>query len=111
MSRDLPLFPSETEIARRVLGPGHVSEWKGLVVILEREGFPQVNTRFGGRYWPACERWFQAAHGLTNMMPGRLGREDGVETCPEPKTRRLASSGARAATVHKLPIGSPKNSS
>lgn len=85
----LPLYPSEAQIARRVLGPNRTDEWKGLVQILEREGFPKIEPRFGARYWPACKAWFKAKHRLLNMQPGQFGKEDGPETSPIPKKNRL----------------------
>lgn len=103
---DLPLYPSEQQVARAVLGPHRYDEWKGLAPILEREGFPQIEPRFGGRYWPACEHWFQVKHRLVKVEAGRLGREDGEETWDRNR-KRPASAGTPLATVHKLHTGSP----
>ena len=104
MSRVIPLYLTEAQVAREVLGPGRLDEWKGLVVVLEREGFPPVDPQFGGRYWPACEHWFRVRNRLVTMPPGQFGPQDGEETCPAPKKRR-DSFGANAATVHRLPTG------
>lgn len=102
----MPLYPTEAQIAREVLGPGRLAEWKGLAVVLEREGFPPIQPRFGGRYWEACVQWFRAKNGLGSIETVGFA-EDGVETCPEPKRkRRQDSSGGHVATVHKLPTGS-----
>jgi hypothetical protein len=49
------LYPDEAEIARLILGPKRVTWWKGLVVVLERGGFPRIDPEFGGRYWPAVQ--------------------------------------------------------
>ena len=107
MSDDFPLYPSEAQIARKVFGQGRADEWKGLVVVLEREGFPPIQPRYGGRFWPACERWFRIKNGLDSVTGGQLGKEDGVETCPQPrKNKRRDSSGESVATVHKFPTGS-----
>lgn len=35
---EMPLFPCEADIARAILGPGRVSEWKAIAIILERPG-------------------------------------------------------------------------
>jgi hypothetical protein len=92
--------------AERVLGPGRSDEWKGLVQILEREGFPKVEPRFGGRYWRAVEVYLQAKHNLISIAPGRFGKQDGGETCPQPAKKKSAPGLKwRAATVHVLPIG------
>ena len=101
----MPLYPSEAQIAREVLGPGRLDEWKGLVQVLEREGFPPIQPRYGGRYWEACLEWFRIRNGLSSIAPGRFGPEDGEETCPTPKKRR-DSSGENVATVHRLHTGS-----
>lgn len=69
---DMPLFPDEVDIARAVLGPGRVSDWKCLAPSLERQGLPQVDPVFGGRYWPAVKAWMDRRAGLTTMtVPAR----------------------------------------
>jgi hypothetical protein len=60
---DLPLYPDEAEIARRVLG-NRACEWPGKALILERDGLPKIDPLMGGRFWPAVERWFLNRHGL-----------------------------------------------
>src|SRR5262245_27106888 len=102
----IPLYPTEAQIARKVLGPNRLDEWKALAVILERDGLPPIDHQFGGRYWPAVEMWFQSRNGILSSIPGRFGKQDGTETCPPPK-KRPASSGANAATIHRLPTGRP----
>lgn len=103
---ELPLYPSEAQIARKVLGPNRVDEWKAMALIWERRGMPKVDPETGCRYWPAVEKWFNARHGLVSIAPGRFGPQDGGETCPEPKARkRPVSSGESVATVHQLPTG------
>lgn len=49
------LYPEEEEIARLVCGKKRVGEWRGLAVVLERDGFPRIDPQFGGRYWPAVK--------------------------------------------------------
>ena len=106
---DIPLYPTESQIARRVLGPGRLDEWRGLAVILERDGLPKIDPEFGGRYWPAVEMWFQQHNRLAKMVPGQFGPPDGDETPCEAKPRgmkaktkeRPASAGAAV-----VPIGS-----
>lgn len=102
----MPLYPTEAQIAREVLGPGRLDEWRGLVVVLEREGFPPIRPRYGGRFWEACVEWFRSENGLSTMAAGGFGTEDGIETCPTPRKKRRDSSGENVATVHKLHTGS-----
>lgn len=69
---EMPLFPCEADIARAVLGPGHVNDWKILVPSLERQGLPRIDPLFGGRYWPAVKLWFDRRAGITNVtIPAR----------------------------------------
>jgi hypothetical protein len=107
---DMPLYPTEAQIARKVLGPNRLDEWKALAIILERKGLPAIDDQFGGRYWPAVELWFQAHNRLVSIAPGRFGKQDGGETCPEPK-RPPASSGGRGGTVHEPHTGSREKTS
>ena len=46
---EMPLFPCEADIARAILGPGRVSEWKAIAIILERHGLPMKDPVFGAR--------------------------------------------------------------
>ena len=107
----LPLYPSEAQIARRVLGVGRVAEWNGLAVVLERQGLPAIDPQFGGRYWPAVELWFQARNRLATVRPGQMGKQDGGETCPTPRKKPQDLSGGPAATVHRLHTGEHQPSS
>ncbi len=84
---DLPLYPSEAQIAHKVLGPNRLDEWKALAMVLERKGLPPIDPQFGGRPWLKVERWFQAYNGLCTIAPGQLGKQDGGETCP-PRKRK-----------------------
>lgn len=54
------LYPDEEEIARLVCPKKRVAEWRGLAVVLERDGFPPVDPQFGGRYWPAVKAFLDA---------------------------------------------------
>ena len=71
------LYPSEEEIAQRVLGEGKVKQWIALVPTLEREGLPRVDPLFGGRFWPAVRAWFEQRNGLRpELVPsGADGQE------------------------------------
>lgn len=75
---DLPLFLDEVDIARLVLGPGRVSEWKVIAQSLEFQGLPRVDPVFGGRYWPAVKAWFDRRAGIGTMtVPAAPdGKED-----------------------------------
>lgn len=61
---DLPLYPSEDEIARAVLGPGRAKDWPGIAAHDERHGLPPVDPVHGGRPWPLVERFYRAIMGL-----------------------------------------------
>ena len=91
LSMTLPLYPSEAAIADTVLGPGRRDEWKGLVQVLEREGFPPITMSQIIRCWPSaamsCRR--KCSHGLNR--PARVARR--IMTAPTPRlyasTRRI----------------------
>lgn len=55
---DMPLYPSEAQIARAVLGD-RAKDWKRIVKVLEdKEGFPPIIHLMGGRFWPAVVAFF-----------------------------------------------------
>jgi hypothetical protein len=98
-----PLYRTEIEVARAVLGRCSLEEWKGLAVVLEREGLPKVVPEFGRRYWPAVKAWFDFYNRVDKIAaaPPRRPRR---ETWPTSKPRALTGAPARTADV--LPIGS-----
>jgi hypothetical protein len=90
---DLPLYRTELEIARAVLGRCSLEEWKGLAIVLEREGLPKVDPEFGKRYWPAVKTWFDFYNRVDKIAavpPRRKGREN----WPPPKAARHPSVSA-----------------
>lgn len=55
---DLPLYPTEAQIARAVLGD-RAKDWKHIAKVLEdKEGLPKINALMGGRFWPAVVAFF-----------------------------------------------------
>lgn len=56
-----PLYPSEQQIARLVLGERSKS-WTGLSAVLEKQGLPPIDPLFGGRYWPAVKAFLDRRH-------------------------------------------------
>ncbi len=54
----LPLFATEEAVACALLGPGKTSEWRQIVPLLERRGFPTIDGLMGGRYTPAIRAFF-----------------------------------------------------
>ena len=106
MTKTIPIYPTEEQIAELVLGPGRVEEWRGLAVVLEREGMPQLDPMFGRRNWEAVQWWFRMRSRIGTMTAvggATLGKVDGEETCP-PRKRPDLSSGP-VATVHRLHTG------
>lgn len=90
-----PLYLRDDEISLLVLGPKRTAEWRGIVAVLERSGFPKIDPTFGGRYWRACERWFDRRHGLRN--DGADAAIDGSEQWEswEAAAKHQAYSGAK----------------
>jgi len=60
----IPLYPDEKTIARAVLGPKRVKEWRAKAAQLERDGLPKIDALMGGRYWPAVQLFFDIYNGL-----------------------------------------------
>jgi hypothetical protein len=52
------------DLAKAVLGDSKAKHWAPLVPTLEREGLPQIDPLFGGRFWPSVKAWLEARHGL-----------------------------------------------
>ena len=78
MSRALAkfgLFPSESEIARRLsqepVGLGKQGHRLG-----ERTDFRRLIRSMGGRYWPACTAWWNKRYGLATV---EVSQPDGGE--------------------------------
>lgn len=89
MSKDtkgqLPLYPTEDQIAGAVLPPSKAKDWDGIAAVLERRGFPQIDPLLGGRYWPAVKAFLDRRHGLTDATPANAA--DGEENWDAPKPR------------------------
>lgn len=62
VGRDAGLFPSESEIARRL--SQNPREWAAKAKVLERDGLPRIDPLMGGRFWPAVRAYFLARYGL-----------------------------------------------
>lgn len=55
---NFPLYPSEAQIARAVLGL-RAKDWGRIAKTLEdKEGLPRINELMGGRFWPAVVAFF-----------------------------------------------------
>jgi biotin operon repressor len=68
-----PLFVSEQELARRLLGE-RAAVWAGVVQVLERDGFPKQDPLMGGRYYPAVLAFLDRRAGLDK--PITLSEQD-----------------------------------
>jgi len=71
------LFPSESEIARRLSQTP--SEWAAKAVILERNGLPRIDTLMGGRYWPAVEAYWRRRYGLHSIEPSQPDGKENLD--------------------------------
>lgn len=54
----LPLFADERSLSDAVMGPGRYTQWRAVVPLLERRGFPAIDALMGGRYVPAVKAFF-----------------------------------------------------
>lgn len=71
---DLPLFAPDEDLAQVVCGK-NAGQWPSIAPLLEREGMPQIDPLFGGRYVPAVKAWLDAKNGLGE----KPGAADGPE--------------------------------
>lgn len=72
----LPLYATDEDIGEAVLGRERKGEFKGLAVLLERQGMPKISPLLGGRYVPAVKQFFDIYNGLSQSAPAR---PDGTE--------------------------------
>ncbi|MGY4358556.1 hypothetical protein ACVWZR_007682 [Bradyrhizobium sp. i1.3.1] len=64
-THDMPLYPTEAQISRAVLGD-RAKDWKRIAKVLEdKEGLPKINELMGGRFWPAVVAFFHNWHGIS----------------------------------------------
>lgn len=73
---ELPLFATDAEIGRALLGLARACEWPSLAPLYERRGFPKVDPVMGGRYTPAIKAFFDGEYGLVSLAPAA---PDGIE--------------------------------
>jgi hypothetical protein len=64
----LPLFASEADIATALMGPGRATEFRQIVPLLERRGFPTIDGLMGGRYTPAIRAFFNREYGIHGSL-------------------------------------------
>lgn len=83
----LPLFATEEAISAAVMGPGKTVEWRQIVPLLERRGFPTVDHMLGGRYVPAVKAFFDREYRINSdrPAPSRSGPEN-LSSCVTTKT-------------------------
>jgi len=83
-----PLFVTDAELRTMMCGAAvPMREFAPRLVLLERQGFPQVDPRFGGRYLPAVRAFFDNQHGLGEY---RLKAAGGIERPHAWDTKRRA---------------------
>ncbi|MET4739699.1 hypothetical protein ABIF73_003838 [Bradyrhizobium japonicum] len=81
---DLPLFPSEEQIAILVIGEARAKEWPRIAKALEEaDGFPQIDEHVGARYWPAVAGYF---HNRWNV--DLYNSEARIRIAPRPLRRK-----------------------
>jgi hypothetical protein len=84
---DLPLFASEKELATALLGQERASEWRALVPLYEKRGFPKIDPLMGGRYTPAVKAFFDHDYRLTPDAPAAPPGAEKVITWNDRKRR------------------------
>jgi hypothetical protein len=109
-THDLPLFPSEEQIAELVVGRERVRDWPGIAATLEKRGFPKIDPLHGGRKLADVLAFYdrRPVHAQVGLQPERVpftvtinapdGREDFSEKSSHAPRRRPASRDRRAGT-------------
>lgn len=97
----LPLYPSEAEIAREVLGPERAKHWPAVAEHDEKKGLPGIDPVHGGRYWPAVQRFYDKLNRLDDRAssagPSDRPRVRIIDTAPNGEED---FSGEKNAALH-----------
>ena len=90
----IPLYPSDTEIARELFGTGKdaLASWKAAAAIWSRHGLPNADPFTGRRYWPAVRAFLDRRAGLRDDQPVAMdGRETFDVDAPRPRRQAQAT--------------------
>lgn len=77
VTRDQGLFPSESEVARRL--SQDAKSWAAKAHMLEREGLPRIDAIMGGRYWPAVQAFWHRRYGLSTVQASQPDGEENLD--------------------------------
>lgn len=58
------LFATEADLARAILGPKSLRQWRQIAAAWEMEGLPAIDPITGRRFWPAVEAWLHQHYGV-----------------------------------------------
>lgn len=99
-SAPMPLYPSEAEIARAVMGEDRAGEWPETATVLEREGLPRINVDMGGRYWPKVLEFFRIweGHDEQDEAPEFVPSSRRIRIVPPPPDAREEPNAEAAQT-------------
>ena len=77
---DLPLFATDEEIARAIVGEHRAKEWMRtrLPTLSQKPGFPAIDAFHNGRPTWLVRRFYEQYLGVTGIA-GKPGRPDGQE--------------------------------
>lgn len=87
---DLPLFADDSMIGTALLGSVRAGAFRARAALLEAQGFPKIDPRFGGRYTPAVRMFFDREYGLDNRQVKSPGGVERPETWMSQPTKRRA---------------------
>lgn len=72
------LYLTDGQVAQR-LGVD-LKDWRAIVAVLEKEGFPRPDPLFANRrYWPACRAFLDRRHQMGQQSPSGIPALDGEE--------------------------------
>jgi hypothetical protein len=75
--RSQGLFPSESEIARRL--SQEPAEWAAKAKVLERDGLPRIDPVMGGRFWPAVVAYWKKRYQISTIEPLQPDGEENLD--------------------------------
>jgi hypothetical protein len=104
---ELPLFPSEDQIAALVVGPERAKDWPAIAAVLEKRAFPKIDPLYGGRSLAKVLAWFKqddaipqgvlpAGPARFTIVEGEDGREEFGAQAKQSHGRRPADRARRA---------------
>lgn len=73
----LPLYPTEEQLALALLGPERAKEWPTIAKTEEKAGLPRISHQYGGRYRPAVKAFYDRRYRMLEELPAASDETEG----------------------------------